>query len=84
MKAKREIGIEFGALAPPILDQLRAQGVRASILSSVDALKYQKDADAIVRLSVRGLLTDAEKKAARRRLLKALIGDLQAEAMKIE
>jgi hypothetical protein len=74
------IEIVFGAMAPPILDQLRAQGIRASILSSVDALQFQKDADAVVRLAVRGILPENAKRAAHRRILRRMIAEIEAAA----
>jgi hypothetical protein len=80
MKRGKTIGLVFGALAEPILDQLREQGVRASILSSVDALNFQKDADAITRLAVRGILPEAEKRAAHRRLLRRIIVEIEEAA----
>jgi hypothetical protein len=52
--------IEFGALVPSLSDQLR---LPAKILRH-----SQRDADAITRLAVRGLLTEREAHAVRRRL----------------
>ena len=75
---KGEIEIEFGGLAPPILDQLREQGVKASVLSSVDALNLQKDADAILRLAVRGILPSAEVHKARKRLFNRMAREISA------
>lgn len=54
--------IAMGPLAPPLHEQL---GIDADA-----AGPHQRDADAISRLAVRGLLTDAETHKARKRLLK--------------
>ena len=65
-QAKTNIGMIFGAFADPIADQLLKQGVNAS---SNDCEHWQKDADAITRLSVRGLITRTERYKADRRLM---------------
>lgn len=65
-----KLGISFGALAPKIADQLREQGVTAPKDIIIQA---QKDTDAIARLSVRGMLSDAATQSARRRVLKFLL-----------
>ena len=59
-------GIAFGALAPPLAEQLgdRLQPQRIAL--------WQRCADAITLLSVHGLLTDAERTRARVRLIKAI------------
>lgn len=64
-------GIQFGALAPRLAEQV---GIRAYTLQKrISILKHQqRDADAITRLAVRGLLPDAQVHAARKRLMKNL------------
>lgn len=56
--------IAFGAKVDPLCVQL---GVSAAKVE-----QEQKDADAIVRLAVRGLLTEMEVRRARERLLRQL------------
>ena len=64
------VEITFGALAKPLREQLALQ-----CLSPNNGVvrHWQRDADAISRLSVRGLLTEAGTSQARRRLLKNII-----------
>ena len=59
-------GIAFGALAPPLAEQLgdRLQPQRIAL--------WQRCADAITLLAVHGLLTGAERAKARTRLIKAI------------
>ena len=59
------ISIAFGALCRPLYVQL---GVPAALVKD-----DQADADAIARLAVRGLLSEAEKDRAHRRLAARLI-----------
>ena len=56
--------VELGALCPRLHEQLGVFGV-----TEVEARPLQIDADAIVRLSLRGLLSEAEKTRARKRLV---------------
>ena len=62
--------IVFGAMAPDIGQQLAYQGLTAKP-RAID--QWQKDADAITRLAVRGMLSDAERERVRRRLLKTIL-----------
>lgn len=67
------VQIEFGAMAPPIGEQLAA----------IDGFEweperfacYQKLADAVTLLAVQGLLTFPAKDAARRKLAKVIARD---------
>ena len=62
----RKLSIHLGALAPPLSEQLAG-------LADPDTLAhFDRDAEAIARLAVRGLLTGAEKEAAYKRLVKAI------------
>jgi len=65
----RKVGIKFGALAAPIAEQLEQQGSR---LRSPDVTLVQDWADAIARLSIAGILTEAETHRARGRIMKRL------------
>ena len=67
--------IMFGALADPISEELRRQGLRAS---KVNIAYWQRDAKAISRLSIRGLLTDDERGRARKRLLQRILANCAA------
>lgn len=68
--------LSFGALAPPISEQLETQG-----LTSPGSL-FQRQADAIVLLHVHGVLTDTSAHAARKRLLKAITNALKSARKK--
>ena len=59
--------IELGALARPISEQIKNAGFE---LSGADA--FDRDADAITRLYIRGVLTEGEAHKARTRLMKEL------------
>lgn len=61
------MNIEFGALAPPLAEQLKDAGIGV-----VKWAIFQKDADAITRLRVRGVMSDLEAHKARTRLIKAI------------
>lgn len=61
--------LRFGALAPPLREQLVEQGHEISEYSSAD---LQADADAITRLYLRGLLRKGEVDTARRRLVRSV------------
>lgn len=65
-----KLGITFGALAPKIVEQLKEQKFTAARIAITRA---QNDADAVARLSVRGMLSDGETRNARRRILKRLL-----------
>lgn len=65
MSAPR-LGLRFGALCPSLLEQLHEAGVGAD---PTEILSWQKDADAICRLLVKGMLTSAAAHRARKLLL---------------
>ena len=64
---KEKAGITFGAMADPLRIQLEMTGIDAGTINH-----FQRDADAIVRLNVRGLLSDTETRKARLRVVKKL------------
>jgi hypothetical protein len=68
--------LQFGALAPPIEEQLRDQGLRLD-LTPLSRQFLQQDADDVSRLYVRGLLTKAESDRVRNRLVKKIAKHLQ-------
>lgn len=59
------IELELGALAPKISSQMKRQGFR---INGKDLFQLQQDANAIVRLHIRGLLNDSETQRSRNRL----------------
>lgn len=65
-----KLSIQFGAMAPLLESQLGHQGMR---LVGSKLMHIQKDADALARLAVRGVLSDGETRNARRRLLKVIL-----------
>lgn len=58
--------VVFGALAPPLSQQI----------SGLPKM-YDKDADSITRLVVRGIITEGEAHKARMRLLKRIERDVK-------
>ena len=66
--------ISFGAMVAPIAEQLSVQGYVARDKTHLAA--WQKDADAITRLAVRGLLAPTYSRSARTRLLKMICADV--------
>lgn len=64
------LAIRFGAMAPTLRAQLLEQkviGIPYSVLTT-----FQHDADALTRLSIRGLLPARTVSAARQRLIKRI------------
>ncbi len=66
-------GIVFGALAPKLYRQLHTP-------PSPDLERLQAHADAITRLMIAGLLSDAEAHRARRRLAKRIAKTIKGES----
>lgn len=62
------VALVFGATAPSLVRQLKAREPHQIKMMKL----FQRDADAITRLSVRGLLTERETDKARRRLISRL------------
>lgn len=62
------VALVFGALAPSLASQLDAKKAHQIVILK----PFQQDADSIVRLSVRGLLTARETDRARRRLIQQI------------
>jgi hypothetical protein len=67
----RNIRISFGALAPPIDEQLREQGFKLD-LDPLARQHLQRDADEVSRLRVRGTLTESESDKARKRIFQII------------
>lgn len=64
------LNLSFGALAPPIREQLRYAKVT---IRSRDLAHFQRDADAVTRLVVRGLLSDGIAQKAIRKLMRNIL-----------
>lgn len=67
--SNRKISIIFGPLAPKLVKQLKSVGVTVPELS---VSYWQESADAISRLTVRGLITSSCARSARRKLVKKI------------
>ena len=62
--------IDFGAMAPKISEQITVAGLTAD----KDGIAHcQKDADALTRLAVRGLLSDSAIRNGRKKLMRHII-----------
>ena len=75
----RAFELRFGALADPLMTQLRAQGLRPRPDAKKDLHHLQKDADALVRLCVRGYINDSLKFALQRRIMREVRSLLRQE-----
>lgn len=74
------ISLHFGALAKPIMQQLREQGITPHRTETKHALTHlQLDADALVRLAVRGYIPDAQRARIHRRLMRQVVQELSRE-----
>jgi hypothetical protein len=69
--SQRNIRIFFGALSPPIDEQLRQQGLKLN-MDPLLRCHLQRDADEVTRLRVRCILTEAESDKARKRILQII------------
>ena len=74
-KHGRSIGLNFGALSPKLSEQLKELRF---VLEGADLKQFDADADAIVRLHVRGILPDAQVDGARKRLLKKIVSAIES------
>ena len=64
-----KLGLTFGAMVPPLREQLA--GVKAGKVAH-----WQRDADAITRLAVRGLLPDAQVRKCRQKLMNQIAKEI--------
>lgn len=65
----RTLNIVFGATAPNLREQMDAQSYR---YDPETAERWQKEADALTMLFIRGILTETETHRARTRLMKEI------------
>ena len=64
------VEISFGAMSPPLVQQLQRQGLVARDNNQLEHL--QLDVDALTRLVIRDVLTDSAATSVRRKLLKRI------------
>ncbi len=65
-----QLQIDFGAMAPKLKEQIKAADLKADS----DGIEHcQKDADALTRLAVRGLLPDSAVRNGRKKLMKHIL-----------
>ncbi len=69
LNGHKTMQIELGALAKPLTEQLAGSGIDHKKLQVFDL-----DANAISRLYVRGLITESQATAARKKLLRTIQG----------
>ena len=81
MKQSKQISVSIGALAPPLHEQLAAQGVRLDPKKTefIEAIRaHQKSMDALTWLYLRDAITHSERHRAGIRLLKHIIATLES------
>jgi len=72
-----ELGLYFGALTDSVSKQISDQ-----YHTKVSLPEFDKDADAVVRLHVRGIISDGEIKRVRQRLMKKITSYLNAHPIR--
>jgi hypothetical protein len=68
---QRNIHINFGAMAPPIEEQLRDQGFKLD-MDPLQRHCLQRDTNEVGRLRVRCVLTESESSKARKRIFQII------------
>jgi hypothetical protein len=63
--------VSFGALSPPIDEQLKEQGLKLD-MDPLLRCHLQRDVDEVTRLRVRCILTEVESDKARKRILQII------------
>lgn len=66
-----KLHMTYGALAIPLRRQLRGLGISREAIAH-----FQRDSDAVTRLAVRGLVSEAEARRIRQRLTKMIAGQV--------
>jgi hypothetical protein len=69
--SQQKVRIFFGALSPPIDEQLRDQGFKLD-MDPLQRAYLQRDIDEVTRLRVRCILTEAESDKARKRIFQII------------
>ena len=67
----KSFNIQFGALCPPLGEQLRDQGLNLD-LDPMGRQLLQRDIDEVTRLAIRGVITESERDRARNRLMQTI------------
>ena len=75
-----KLELRFGAMTESVSEQVQRQYNEPT----VDLPEFDKDADAITRVYVRGIITDAEAGKARQRLMKKITRYLNAHPVRPE
>lgn len=70
------LNLRFGAMSPTIKQQLNEQGYK---IDNTDCVHFQKDAEAITRLRIRGMLNDSQCKSATDKLFKKISQSLKTK-----
>lgn len=68
---KSKFHINFGALAPMLTDQLEKQNINVFDKKAIE--QCQRDADALVRLHVRGIVTQSVSEILRAKIMKDIV-----------
>lgn len=68
---EKKIGVRIGALAPPLAEQMKEQGV--VLVPGEQFMALQEDVDALNRLYVRGILPETPATQTRRKLMKTIL-----------
>ena len=75
MADKFQFTLSMGALSTPVLEQLKAQGLRLTLDPRATGLLLT-DIRNVARLYVRGVLTESETQKARKRIMKTIGNNL--------
>ena len=75
MADKFQFTLSMGALSTPVLEQLKAQGLRLTLDPRATDLLLA-DIHNVARLYVRGVLTESETQKARKRIMKTIGNNL--------
>lgn len=73
----KTISFTLGPMAPDLFTQVRANDCEISRKNLPELYQLQKDADALVRCKVRGLMPDRLTLAAQKRLIDRIVGLLE-------
>jgi hypothetical protein len=68
--------LQFGALCPPLEEQLRTQGLTLDLVP-MSRHHLQRDIDEVTRLAIRGVITESERNRARKRLMQTIKNHLK-------
>lgn len=63
-----KLELKFGATVDPLVEQLKSAGVKVGFVTQLFVEDFQRDADAILRLWIKDMLSDTEAKSARTKL----------------